>query len=267
MKTKALSLTLAGLMSLQSTGFAQQADRTAGVGDQAITAAKNNLKTLNHEILLLDQALSKAAESITKRDGQGGITNGLAVAGAGLGLGLSAMSFLSLNSSRAGAGVGGVILATVSVSATLGSMVNGGASQLLKSKADTQELEAQLATAQQNVEVAMVQSTDKATTAALTQMGLSIKNTQASLSSYQEQETEVSRNRLVSQASQLVGAALLVYGITQRSSNAPMMGLMVMNIGNLGSLISGFQGSEAADILKEIAQTRESLKVLSASLQ
>lgn len=267
MKTKALSLTLAGLMSIQSAGFAQQTNRTDGVGDQAITSAKNNLQSLNHEILLLDQALSKAAESITQRDSQGGITNGIAVAGAGLGLGISAMAFLTLNKRSEGAGLEALLLGTGSIIATVASMTHGGISQLLKSNANTAELEAQLAQAQKNVEVAMVQSTDKATTAALTQMGVSIKNTLAAVNSYQAQETEVSRNRLVSQASQLAGTALLVFGMRQQATNTPMLGMLIMNVGNLGALISGFQGSEAQAILKEIAQTRESLKILSASLQ
>lgn len=267
MKTKALSLTLAGLMSVQSIGFANEADRTAGIGDQAITAAKTNLQTLNHEILLLDQALSKAADSITKRDDRGGFTNGIAVAGAGLGLGLSAMSYLSFRKGGEGSGIGGMFLATFSIGATLSSLGNGATSQALKTKAETTELEKQLSEAQKSVETAMAQTSDKATAVALTQMGLAIKNTQSSLSSYQAQESEVSRNRLVAQASQLVGTAILVYGITQENSRLPMLGLMIMNAGNIGAVLSGLQGSEAQDILKEINQTRDSLKVVSAALQ
>lgn len=267
MKTKALSLTLAGLMSIQSVGFAQQTDRTSGIGEQAITAAKTNLQTLNSDIVALDQALAKAAESITKRDNKGGLSNGVAVAGAGLGLGLSAMSYLLFHKGAEGSGIGGMILATVSVGTSVASLVNGGVSQLVKTKVDSAEVEKQLNQAQKGVETALAQSSDKATTAALTQMGLAIKNTQASLSSYQDQESEVTLNRLASQAGQLIGAAMLTYGITQKDSRLPMIGLMIMNVGNLGAVLAGFQGSEAQEVLKEIQQTRESLRAASASLQ
>lgn len=266
MKTKALSLTLAGLMSVQSVGFAQQ-DRTAGIGDQAITAAQTNLQTLNQQILLLDKSLAQAAESITKRDNRGGISNGVAIAGAGIGLGLSAMSYLLVKKGGEGSGIGGMILAAGSIGTSILSLVNGGMSQLVKPKADTKELETQLIEAQKGVETALAQTTDKATAVALTQMGLAIKNTQESLVSYQDQESEVKLNRLASQASQLIGTTLLVYGITQRNSQAPMFGLMIMNAGNLGAVLAGFQGSEAQEVLKEINQTRDSLKVVSASLQ
>lgn len=268
MKTKALSLTLAGLMSIQSVGFAQQ-DRTAGIGDQAIAAAQTNLQTLNQQMLLLDKSLAQAADSITKRDNKGGTTNGLAIAGAGLGLGLSAMSYLSFHKGTEGSGIGGMILATVSIAASLTSIVNGGTSQILKStaKADTTELEKQLIEAQKGVETQLAQTSDKATAVALTQMGLAIKNTQTSLADYKDQESEVTLNRLASQAGQFVGTAILVYGITQKDSRAPMIGLMIMNAGNLGAILAGFQGSQAEEVLKEINQTRDSLKVASAALQ
>jgi hypothetical protein len=98
-------------------------------------------------------------------------------------------------------------------------------------------------------------------------MGLAIKNTQAALASYKDQESEMTMNRLGSSVTQLVGAAMLAYGVTQRNSNLPMFGLMIMNVGNLGAFLSGLQGSEAKDVLKEIQQTRDSLKVASAALQ
>lgn len=267
MKTKALSLTLAGLMSIQSVGFAQQADRTTGIGDQAISTAQNNLQALNREVLLLDQALANAAESITLRDSKGGITNGVAVVGAGIGLGLSAMSYLSFHKGAEGSGIGGMILAAGSIGASALSLINGGVSQLRKTKVETTQLEQQLIEAQKNLEVSLAQNTDKASTAALTQMGLAIKNTQSALASYKDQESEMTTNRLVSQAAQLVGTAMLAYGVTQRNSNLPMFGLMIMNVGNLGALLSGVQKSEAQDLLKEIQQTRDSLKVASAVLQ
>jgi hypothetical protein len=267
MKTKALSLTLAGMMSIQSIGFAQQADRTAGIGDQAISTAKNNLQALNNEVLLLDQALANAAESISLRDSKGGITNGAAVVGAGIGVGLSAMSYLAFHNRAEGSGIGGLILAAGSIGASALSLLNGGVSHLRKTKVETAQLEQQLIEAQKNVEASLAQSTDKAASAALTQMGLAIKNTQSALASYKEQESEITTNRLVSQAAQVVGAAVLAYGITQKNSNLPLFGLAIMNIGNIGAFLSGLQDSEAQEMLKEIQRTRDSLKIASAALQ
>ncbi len=267
MKTKALSLTLAGLMSIQSIGFAQQADRTAGIGDQAISAAQNNLQALNKEVLLLDQALANAAESITVRDSKGGLTNSVAIVGAGIGIGLSAISYFTVHGGQQGSGIGGMIFAAGSLAASALSLINGGVSQLRKTKVETSQLEQQLAEAQKNLEVSLAQNTDKAATVALSQMALAIKNTQTALASYKDKESEVTTSRLVSQATQLVGAAMLAYGATQRNSNMPMFGLMVMNAGNIGALLSGVQKSEAQEILNEIQQTRNSLKLASAALQ
>jgi hypothetical protein len=267
MKNKTLSLTLASLMSLQSVGFANT-DRTDGIGEQAISTAKENLAALNQQMLLLDQSLARAEETITARDDKGGITNGLAVAGAGLGLGLSAMSYLTIRRGGEGAGLGLLFLSAFSIGASVLSMVTGLTSQALKPGANTKTVETQLSEAQKSVTAALVQAAqNKTTSVVLIQMNLALKNTQEALAQYQTQESEVSRNRLVSQASQLIGSALMVYGVTKRESRAPMIGALVMTAGNLASVISGLQGSQAEAVLKEIQKSRESLRFASAALQ
>jgi hypothetical protein len=267
MKTKALSLTLAGIMSLQSIGFSNP-DRTVGIGEQAITTAKGNLKSLNQEILLLDQSLAKAAAAITNRDHSGGVTNGFAVAGAGIGLALSVMANVNMRKGGEGTLYNVLFAGVFSIAASVSSMAFGLTSQALKTGVNTKEIEAQLIEAQKNVQAAITQAAnDKTISTGLTQLAFSIKNTQESLASYQDQETEVSRNRLASQASQLVGAALIAFGFTQRESIVPAIGAVVMSAGSLAAVLSGFQGSEAKTILIEIQKTRDLLKDVSTALQ
>ncbi len=272
MKTKALSLTLAGLISVQSSGYANS-DRTEGVGEQAISNAKENLGAINHELILLDQTLSNTLEAIRTKTGKGRFANGLAVAGAGLGLGLSALAHMSLRKGRDEGSLYNLLFLSVlgvfSVGATVSSTMGGLTSKVLKPSTDTKTIGIQLAEAQKNITAALAQtSNDKNTSAVLTQLGLSIKSTQNSLVQYQTQESEVSRNRLVSQVGQLIGSALVIYSFTQRESKASMMiGTLVMNAGNLAALISGLQGAQTEVIIKEIQMTRASLRAASAALQ
>lgn len=267
MRTKALSFTLAGVLSIQSFAFAGAADRTADIGNQAIATAQNHLQTLNHQILLLDQSLSDTEQAIAKRDDRGGITNALAVGSAGLGIALSAMSYFTFRGAGEGSGIGGMFLATFAVGAGINSLVNGAISQRLKTPVDPNTLQNQLVEAQKGVDAAIAENTDKNRAALLIQMSNSIKNTQQALTEYVSNSTSVTQNRLTSQGAQLVGTGILIYGLTHANSAAPMIGLMVSNVGNLGAVLTGFQKEHADEILKEIKETRESLKTVSAALQ
>lgn len=266
MKTKTLSLSLAALMSAQSIGLANT-DRTEGIGQKAVLSAQENLTVLKAKVLSLDQSLESAAKSIEARDQRGGLTNGLAVASAGLGIGLSAMAYLNVTKGSAGSGLSGMLFGVLSIGASVNSMIMGKTSKTIKTTADTKALEAQLAATQQNINSALIQAKDKASLNALAQLSLSLKNTQDSLSEYQDQESDVARNRLVSQASQLVGVTMVVFAISNKSVERILpLGLLAMNGGNLGAMISGFQGSKAEEVLKEIQQTRQALRAAAASL-
>jgi len=266
MKTKAISLTLAGLMSLQSVGFAQQ-DRTANIGDQAIAAAQSNLKALNTQILTLDQALGEAQAAIEKRDSRGGIKNAAAVTAAVAGLALTASAFWTSKLKTEGAGLGAMALGVVSVGATLSSLGAGLTSQVLKPKVDVTEVNSKIVAAQNDVKAALAQTKDLNQRDALVQVGLRLQNTLEALASYKDQESEVSRNRLASQGTQLVGSMLLTYGILRDSSAlVGNTGAILMSASNVAAIVSGFQGSEAKEVLKQIKHTRESLRTASAAL-
>lgn len=269
MRTKTLTLSMAAIMSLQSIGYANTS-RINDIGEQAITNAQNDIASLKSQVAALDLTLEQAAKDIEKRDHRGGITNGLAVTGAGMSLGLAAAAYLTVQKGGTRAGVSGLIIGFVSTAASVGALLMGGTSQIRKALAnpDTKELETQLTEAQKNVDAMLAQNTDKATANTLNQLNLTLKNVQSSLQAYKSDQNDSSMARLASQASQLLGMAMVTYAVVTKKSGETLfqIGLVTMNVGNLGAIVTGFMGEDADAVLKEIQQTRAALKVSTAGL-
>ncbi|MEK2644645.1 hypothetical protein [Bdellovibrio sp. BCCA] len=266
MSSKILCLTLAGMISMQSGAFAQ--DRTAGIGEEQIKTAKENVQSLKAELLSLDQALVATKTAIEKRDSKGSILSGSAVAGAAVGLGLSVYATFKFRA-RGGSGDGilGLLAGAASVLMSAGSVGLSVAGQAVKPEADVTKLNEQLTKAEQEVKEALSQTTDKSSAALLKNLEVSLQGARKTLNEYSENESSTSKNKLIAQIAQAAGAAITVYGVTQKESRATLIGPLVMSAGNIGQIISGLSDSEAELVVKEIENTRQALRSSAMALE
>ncbi|WII71866.1 hypothetical protein QJS83_15485 [Bdellovibrio sp. 22V] len=266
MSSKLLSLTIAGIMGLQSAAMAQT-DRTAGIGDEQIKNAKINMQAFKAELVTLDQALLAAKESILKRDSKGSILNGTAITGAALGLGLTTYSYFAFRSRSSGAGILGLFAGAASVLATLGSSGTSVASKAVKGDLDLKDFEAKLNAAEAEVNEAVTTATDKSASALLERLQNDLAQVRVALVKYEASDDSHAKDMLIAQLTQAAGAAITVYGVTQHNSKATLIGPLVMSAGNLGQIIRGLSDSEAKLIVNQIDQTRTSLNTLALTLE
>ncbi|MBV2169731.1 MAG: hypothetical protein KUL82_13585 [Bdellovibrio sp.] len=267
MSFKFLSLTLAGALSMQSMAIAQT-DRTAGIGDEQIRAAKQNIMAVKKDLLALDQALIAAKENIEKRDSSGRILNGSAIAGAAVGLGLSAIAGFSF-SSRGGSssGILGFFAGAAAVLTSASSSGLSAAGEKAKPDSDLKDLTEKLNGAEAEVQGALSATSDKATVALLKQLDGSLKEVRKTLTTYSEKDASISKNKLIAQITQAAGAAITVYGVTQRQSKAVLIGPLIMSAGNIGQIVGGLSDADAELVLKEIENTRRSLLSAAVALE
>ncbi|WP_291515519.1 hypothetical protein [Bdellovibrio sp. ArHS] len=264
MSSKIISLTVAGLIGLQSAAMAQ--DRTAGIGDEQIRIAKENVRALKAEIQSLDKALGDAQVAIEKRESRGTFANGTAVTGAAIGLGLSAIAALTIKKGTGGQALNGYLTGALSAVISLSSAGLGLIGQARKTDVDTKSLEEQLKLAETQVQSA-ISVADKQTSAVLKQLNSSLTTVRQSLNEYTISEDSISQNKLFSQIAQASGVAITVYGMTQRESKALLVGPLVMSAGNLGQVLGGLSDSDAEKVIAEIKATRLSLMAAAVNLE
>jgi len=266
MKTKAISLTLATLMSVQTVAHANT-DRTEGIGQQAVLTAQESIAAIQAQMVTLDQSLERAAKAVENRDSKGGITNSIAIGAAVVGVGLATSAYFTVRKGGEGSGLGGLLAGAMAVGATVVSAVTGLTSQGLKTSVDTKELEAQLDASQKSIEAAIAQTTDKVTAVSLTQLNLTLKNTQLALTAYQTDKSDESKVRLSAQGAQIAGGAISLLSLRFRIPAGFLLGPALMSAGSLTAIIAGMDSEDAETVLKEIQQTRDSLKIAQAALK
>lgn len=268
MKKRAIALSVASIMSAQSIAFAQASDRTAGIGTQATAQAQANIAKIHADLLKLDQSLDQVAKAIETRDQQGNVLNGAAVFGAAAGLGLSAFAYFTTNSrhGEGGGGIVGLFMGVAGMGTSLLSSGSGALSLLRKDKASSEAVEAKINEIKGQVSVELAQSNDKMTKGLLTELNTKLDALKTSLASYQQDESVTKRDLVIAQISQAMGAAMLMYGMTQKESKMVSVGALIMTAGNIASVIRGMSDSQADQVLKEINLTKQSLRTAAAAL-
>ncbi|MEK2644646.1 hypothetical protein [Bdellovibrio sp. BCCA] len=267
MSSKILSLTLAGVMGLQSVAFAQT-DRTAGIGAEQIRTAKENIRSVKVELLALDQALIAAKENIEKRDRTTSPFNSTTIAGAAIGLGLSVYATFSLRSR--GGEMGAILGSLAAMTGLVMSGVSAGSSaldQATRQKVDVKDINDKLTKAENEVQAALASTTDKSSTALLKQLEGNLQSIRTTLAGYEEKDSSIGKNKLISQIAQATGAAITVYGMARSESRALVIGPLVMSAGNLGQIVGNFSDSEAEQVIKEIESTRRALISAAVTLE
>lgn len=265
MSFKLLSLTLAGILSVQNLAMAQS-DRTAGIGDEQIRSAQQNILSIKKDLGTLDRALLAAEENIKNRDGKGSLLNGAAVTGAAIGLGVSVMAMLKVRKVGLESTFAAAIMGYAAFLSTASSVGLSVAGEAVKPDLDLNEIKSTLNQAQVEVQGALAATTDQSTLSLLKQLDGSLKAVGQTLANYSEKETSVSRNKLAAQLTQVAGAAIAAYGFTQRQSGALIVGSLMANAANIGQIVNSLSDSEAERVLKEIENTRKAINSAAMAL-
>ncbi|WP_413290442.1 hypothetical protein [Bdellovibrio sp. HCB337] len=275
MKTKILSLSLAGIIAVQHSAIAAES-RVDAIADVQILSAQKELMILRHDIQRLDQGLAETALAIQARKEKGSLAAGIAVGGAALGLGLAALSF-GVSKVGGDSGVGGILaLAGFGVAAvkTASSAALHLVSEIQKGSGETKEANEALIKARQEILAARAGSelTPQSLTA-LDELDRSLEAIQNSLEEYKDRENLNKGIRLSAMLSQAAGAAITFYvaaGIMRSqgmNKTAAVLGPTLMTIGNITSIAATLSPSKTNELLAEIAKTRNALAIASEKLQ
>ncbi|WP_413291512.1 hypothetical protein [Bdellovibrio sp. HCB337] len=270
MKTKAISLTVAGVMAFQSVGFANP-DRTADIGNQAISAAQQSSEDLKTQILIFDDALATAEADIINKDSVG-TANGLTIGAAALGLFLGGVAVYTSKASMRNATNATILAITGGVIATTLSNVTGMLTIRKPTVVDITKAQAELDKTQVELENALANSPNPAQTELIARLSTEVQETRKALGIYKEDGSDVSRNRTIARIAQFAGTAAAVSslvisakakvtGSAQTTLQTVMIaGALVSAGGQIASIITGAQSPDTDNVLKEIRETRKAIK-------
>lgn len=267
MQKNHIALTIATIMSIQSIAFATQ-DRTAGIETQSVAEAQAQLQSLKINLNSLNQSLEEAKKAISARDDAGSITSKIAVTGAALGLGLSAVSYFTIKSRGDMSGLAGVIFGLfASISSTGAGVMGLLTHQVLKHEVKTDKLALELRSLNTEINNKLTKDTDKNSIMVLTQLKASIASTLLSLNEYKSKEDSNTKTNLAVNLGQLVGSALVAFGMTQRENTTLIAsGLIVANASNIGQLMGVMSKSQAELVMNEISRTQQTISIVAAGL-
>lgn len=276
MKTKALSLTIAGFMAFQSAAFAAT-DRTAGIGDQAIAVAQTDMQQLKAQLASFDDALAEAEKGITEQDGAGNFSNGLTIGAAAVGLAVGGYAIYIAKQKSESAGMASLPFFVLAGASSAISSVSGLFTIARKSSGDVDEAQAELAKTQQLIEAARKQGMTAQEAQLMARLSSDLTETSAALGEYQKNGKALTRNRVISRVTQMGGTVILIASMVtsmkgvdgtlgQITGYGVLAGGIATAGGHLATILTGFQSYKAAPVLKEIRETREAIKNLSAQL-
>lgn len=256
MKTRAISVAVATLMSLQSAGWAQPS-RVDGIGDQEIAQAQQEIAILRHDLNRLDQAL--AATEIALHDQQKQPkTNVLYLTAAGAGVGVAAMAATTalLRKNPVAA-----VAVPTSIAAAIG-LVH----KLSKEGGPADSAAVALTKARQEILVARATSKiNPQSVNLLMELDKSLETMQSAVKAYKDRavlDKRLQLAALVSQAAGLTVALTLATGIVRNpglSKAGLMLAPLLMTSGNIAGLVNYLIPSKADQVLGEIGQTRTAI--------
>lgn len=263
MNTRIIALSVATVLSAQSIAFAQAPDRTIGVGAKSIAEAQANLKSLQGDLVKLDQALAQIAQSIETRDKKGSIANAAAVTGTAIGLGASVISFLNVSTGQESFMALGMLVGMFATVTTFAAGTAGGVSVLQKTSVPVEQMSITIAQIQTQVGTDLANAKDNSAKNVLSELKKSLAGLQTSLVAYTQDDSSSTRNRLLTHFAQVAGTAITVYGFSPKGLDTPYIlavGTLLMSAGNIGRMIEAMSDSQVEQVLGEIAKTRATVR-------
>lgn len=273
MKTKVISMTVAGVMAFQSVGFAA-ADRTAEIGSQAAVVAQQNMQQLKSQIATFDQTLAQAEQDIVNKEKSKSISNGFTVGAAALGLALGTLVVLSEKGKGIRLSTDATILSAAAAVILSGlSGVSGMFSVNKPTTANIDEAQAEIDRTQATLEQALANSQNPAQAELIARLNAEVKETKEALSAYKEDGSELSRNRGIARVAQFAGTIVAVMsvvtgnkleGVAAKATGVTaILGGIAAAGGQIASIVTGLDSVNTESVLKEIRETR---KAISTSL-
>ncbi|WP_413291510.1 hypothetical protein [Bdellovibrio sp. HCB337] len=271
MKTKWICMTLAGVMTFQSVGFAN-VDRTSGVANQSIAAAQQNMEQLKQQIAAFDKALEQTEQEILNKDNSGNVTNAITLAGTAVGVALAGLTvyFVKTNTKT---GDPALFAATASVVVTAAAGLMGIVNSNQKSAADIDAAQLELEKTEKSIDQALANTTDSQQREALSKVKGDVLEVKKALAIYKEDGSDLSRNRMAARVAQFTGAVLIAGGFvvgmsfpSQRTSVASVTSMAALGLGSVASaggvlanIVTSLQSYNSEAVLKEIRLTRSAL--------
>ncbi|MBS1972268.1 MAG: hypothetical protein JSU04_18325 [Bdellovibrionales bacterium] len=249
MKMRALSLTLAALMTCQFPVWAQSS-RTDGIGDQQIALAQQEMAIIRHDLERLKASLTETETALRDKQSQWRVSNILSVGTATVGLSLAALTATSTLTS------GKVKWTIVTVNAAL-SAVAGYIDYRETKYLPTDAADRAVIKARQEIMAARA-SGDDGSTEALDQLDQSLESIQTALNDYRKHQTVNRRIHLAGTISQTAGTAMsigLALGVVRQAT----LSRLLMASGNIATILQALTPAKTEQVLAEIAQTREAV--------
>lgn len=251
MKMRALSLTLAALMTCQSPVWAQSS-RTDGIGDQQIALAQQEMAIIRHDLERLKASLTETETALRDKQSQWRVSNILSVGTATVGLSLAALTATSTLTS------GKVKWTIVTVNAAL-SAVAGYIDYRETKYLPTDAADRAVIKARQEIMAARASvSDDSGSTEALDQLDQSLESIQTALKDYRKHQTVNRRIHLAGMISQTAGTAMsigLALGVVRQAT----LSRLLMASGNIATILQALTPAKTEQVLAEITQTREAV--------
>ncbi|WP_413291511.1 hypothetical protein [Bdellovibrio sp. HCB337] len=279
MKTKAISLTVAGVMAFQSSAFAN-ISRTADIGNQAISTAKQSNQELKAQVLAFDEALAQAESDIVNKEKNDSVSNAITLGGAAVGVALGALSVMSekrmLGSFYLGTNALILTFATA-VGASAISNVSGLLTVNQPTAADIDKAAEELNKTQAELEKVIASSETPAQAEMLARLNEELKETKSALAAYKQDGSDLTRNRTMVRLAQFSGTVVAFASLIGGSKvsnplvknvlkSTFILGTVASAGGQLASIVTGMQSADTENVLKEIRETRKAVRTALAGL-
>ncbi len=258
MKMRALSLTLAALMTCQSPVWALNS-RTDGIGDQQIALALQEMAIIRHDLERLKVSLTETEIALRSKTSPWRVSNILAVGTATVGLSLAALTATSTLTS--GKVKWTIVTVNAALSAVAGYLDYRETKYLSTDTADRAVIKAR----QEIMATRAVDSGDDGSSEALAQLDQSLKSIQTALNDYRKHQTLNRRIRLAGAISQTAGTAMSI-GLALGMVRQATLSRVLMTSGNIATIIQALTPAKTEQVLSEIAQTREAVNIALESL-
>jgi hypothetical protein len=255
---RALSLTLAALLTFQSSVWAQS-PRTEGIGDQQIVLAQRELAVIRHDLERLKASLTETETALRSDRSQWRVSNILSVGTATVGLSLAALTATSTITS--GKIKWTIITVNAALSAVAGYIDYRESKRLPTDAADRAVIKAR----QEILAARATNSEDPGSSEALGQLDRSLESIQTALNDYRKHQTLNRRIHLAGVISQTAGTAMAV-GLAMGFVRKATLGRLLIASGNIATVVQALTPAKTEQVLAEIVQTREAVTTALDSL-
>ena len=256
MKTKMIATTISGVLVIHSIALATPQSRVADIGHNAIVQGAREVTELRKELSNLDKVLAETALLVAKRNSEGNISKGIALANAAIATGLSLMAYNRLAAFREMKGA----LNLATAIATGVSVTANSISQLEKGGAPNLKIaEESLAVVRSQVASQVANDKDHR----MDELNSTLSLLASSLQNYKEHVNDETTLQLKSMTAQVVGVTIVTMGSLSWRTSAGMatgyFGHLVLLAGNIGPFLALTQSDDSEVVLAKIQAVRKEL--------